>query len=335
MKAIIVEKPGNVVVRDVPDIEKVPEYGAICRNLFASTCSGTDKKLIDDSTPWDNQYPSVLGHENVGEVVQVGPKARNLKVGDLVLRPVYVYAGETRNGYHALFGGFSEFGVILDAAAMREDGLNDYNPYANYQMKIPGSWRGDPSAVMFITLKETFSWLRRLGSLYGKNVGVVGVGAVGLFYVKLASIFCARGVTALARTSARSDLALKAGADRFVALSSQDKLEGEFDLLIDAAGVLGSAATFIPMIRPGGTFAFYGLDDTFAANFDGFGSGLTFAFHGSDEGNPLVHETCVSLVEKRIVKLSEFHSSVMSLDDAPKAYDLLREKKEFKVVFQV
>jgi len=333
MKAAIIKEPGVVEMADVPDLLSPSAYQCLCRNIHASTCSGTDRKLIHDRTPWGNAYPAVLGHENVAEVIEVGSKVRNFSVGDTVLRPVYVYPGEERNGLHGAFGGFTESGIITDTEAMKADGLADFNPYANFQVKIPGAWKNDPSAVMFITLKETFSWLQKLAPLYGKRVGVIGAGAVGLFYTRLASLFCAREVTVLDVNPARFERARKVGADRCVNPGAGERPEQPFDLLIDAAGILSKIGDFIPLVATGGTFAVYGIDSTFTANFEGFGSGIYFAFHFSDEGNQLVHDTCVGMVEKGLVDLRDFHTSIMQFDDIPLAYERIDAGKELKVVF--
>jgi L-iditol 2-dehydrogenase len=335
MKAVIVPEVGKVEVKDVPDIKDIPEYGCLCKNLYASTCTGTDRKLINDTTPWDNRYPGVLGHENVAEVVEVGAKVRNYKVGDIVVRPVYVYAGEERNGYAGLFGGFSEYGIVTDFAAMDADGESGYNPYSKYQAKIPSNWRDNPSAVMLITLKETFSWIQKLTPLYGKDVGIIGAGTVGLIYTNLAAVFCAKSITVMDIDSSKFAQAQKVGADKCIDLKSEEKPVATFDLLIDAAGILTMIKDFIPMVRSGGTFGIYGIDTSFSANFEGFGSGLHFAFHNSDEADPLVHETCVGLVNRGLIDLSNFHSSVMPFAKAPDAYRLLAEKKETKVVFKL
>ncbi len=334
MKAVVVNEPGRIELTDVPDITEVPEYGCLCRNIFASTCTGTDRKLIHNTTPWENRYPGILGHENVAEIVEIGSKVKNFKRGDVVLRPVYVYAGEERNGYSGLFGGFSEYGIITDFAAMEDDGKESFNPYSRYQVKIPARWKENPSAVMLITLKETFSWLQKLTPLYGKDVGIIGSGTVGLFYIKLASVFCAKSITVMDIDASKFDRAKKVGADKCLDLKKQEGPKAAFDLLIDAAGILTKIENFIPMVRTGGTFGIYGIDTSLNVSFSGFGSGLHFAFHNSDEADRLVHKTCVSLVDRGLVDLKDFHSSIMPFTSAPEAYERLAEKKEFKVVLK-
>ncbi len=334
MKAAVVKEIGKVEIVEVPDIDKIGDYECLCKNIFFSTCTGTDSKLINDTTPWENEYPGVLGHENVAEIIEVGSKVKNFKKGDIVLRPVYVYAGEHRNGYSGLFGGFSDYGIITDSEAMKDDGDFSFNPYANYQVKIPTSWKSNPSSVMLITLKETFSWIEKLTPLYGKHVGIIGAGTVGLFYIRLASIFCARSVTSLDIDASKFEKARKLGADRCIDLKNEAAPEAEFDVLIDAAGIITKIHDFMPMVKPGGTFGIYGIDASKdQVVFNGFGSGLHFAFHNSDEANPLVHDACVSLVEKGFIDLSDFHSSIMPFTQAPEAYELLKARKESKVVF--
>ncbi len=335
MKAAIVKEIGSVEIVDVPPLEAISDYQCLCKNIFASTCSGTDRKLINNTTPWKNSYPGVLGHENIAEVIEIGAKVKNFQVGDTVLRPVYVYADEEKNGYHGLFGGFSEQGIITDYVAMEADGKTEYNPYSKYQMKVPTDWKNDPSSVMFITLKETFSWIEKLGPFYGKDVGIIGAGTVGSFYTNIAAIFCAKSLTVMDIDSSKFEKAKKIGADACIDLLKEDKPVAAFDILIDAAGIMTRIAEFVPMVKSGGTFAIYGIDSSPVFQFEAFGSGLHFAFHNSDESNPLVHETCIRLVNRGLVDLSNFHSSIMPFEEIPQAFKLLDEKKETKVVFKL
>jgi hypothetical protein len=56
MKAAIVEKPGELVVREI-EAPVVREYDALCRMLFGATCTGTDTHLIDGCFPWPVNSP--------------------------------------------------------------------------------------------------------------------------------------------------------------------------------------------------------------------------------------------------------------------------------------
>lgn len=336
MKAAVMENVDRLVVKEVKDLPPHGEYQCVCRNLFASACTGTDRKLLHNHIPWGSvSYPAVLGHETVGEVIATGKKVRNFKVGDAVLRPVYGYAGQQVNGLNNEFGGFSECGIVTDCKAMLTDGFKatDYHGYANYQMKIPAAWKKNPEAVILITMKETFSWIRQLAPLYGKRVAVIGAGAVGMFYMRFASLLFAAEVTAIARSASGAERARRCGADNFVALDKGEKPEGQFDVLIDAAGVMADINKHVPLLKPGGTYAIYGVSDTMDANIKGFGSGVIFSFHPTAEADQMVHDTCVSLVEKGIVDLKQFHSTVFPFEKVPEAFEKIDRKEEFKPIF--
>jgi threonine dehydrogenase-like Zn-dependent dehydrogenase len=336
MKAAIIREPGMLQIEDIPEINEISDYQCYVKNLFAATCTGTDQKIIQNKLPWGSSYPAVLGHETIGEVIETGRKVKNFKAGDIVLRPVYVYPGEKFNGFHSEFGGFSEYGLITDLRAMEADGCSSESQpaYAKYQMKVPIHWKNNPESAIFITMKETFSWINALGPFYGKKIGVIGCGAVGLFYMKLASIMCAAEVTAIARSSRNKELALKRGADTFIELEANEKPDDKFDVLIDAAGVIEKINDFMDWIKPNGTFAVYGVGGNMAANINAFGSGLHFAFHSPDESSIEVHNTCQKLVDKGIIEMKDFHSSVMPFEKLPEAFQMIKEKKEFKPVFR-
>ena len=91
MKAVIVEKPGLMKVIDIP-VPAVGDYDALCRVIYCTTCTGTDLHLINGTYPFPLEYPILLGHENIAQVVKVGRKARYLKEGDRIAR-VGVYDG--------------------------------------------------------------------------------------------------------------------------------------------------------------------------------------------------------------------------------------------------
>ena len=336
MKAAIIEQTEKLVLQDIPELPPISDYQCYCRNIFASACTGTDKKIIHNKLPWGSNYPAVLGHETVGEIIEVGSKVKNFKVGDIVLRPVYIYAGQKLNGFHSEFGGFSEIGMISDKAAMLADGMGEesVSPYADFQMKIPDSWKNHPESVLLITMKETFSWIKQLGPFYGKKIGVIGTGTVGMFYIKFASLMFAESVSAIARTTAGQKRARDCGADRFIALEDQPEPDEKFDILIDAAGVSTQIDKYSSWLKPGGTFAFYGVDSSMEISFTAFGSGLNFAFHSPAEADPLIHHTCIAMVEKGIIDLKQFHSSVISFYNIVEAFEQIENKKEFKPVFK-
>ena len=66
MKAAIVERPGELSVREVAE-PVMGDYDCLCENLYGATCSGTDLHLIQGrAMPFPVRYPLMLGHETIG-----------------------------------------------------------------------------------------------------------------------------------------------------------------------------------------------------------------------------------------------------------------------------
>ena len=82
----------SVEVRDVPDPKILNRKDAIVRITSTAIC-GSDLHLYDGYIP-TMKRGDVLGHEFMGEVVEVGPDVERLKVGDRVVVPFPIACGE-------------------------------------------------------------------------------------------------------------------------------------------------------------------------------------------------------------------------------------------------
>ena len=94
MRAVVWEAPTKVAVRDVPDPTILSDRDAIIKVTSTAIC-GSDLHLVDGYVP--SVVPGdVLGHEFMGEVVEVGPAVRNLREGDRVVVPFPIACGACR-----------------------------------------------------------------------------------------------------------------------------------------------------------------------------------------------------------------------------------------------
>jgi threonine dehydrogenase-like Zn-dependent dehydrogenase len=81
----------TVEVREVPDPQILNSQDAIVKVTTAAIC-GSDLHLFQAYNP--AMLPGdILGHEFMGEVVEVGPQVNNLKVGDRVVVPFPIACG--------------------------------------------------------------------------------------------------------------------------------------------------------------------------------------------------------------------------------------------------
>src|SRR5690606_37670393 len=91
MKAVCWYGKGDVRVENVPDPKILNPRDAIIRITSTAIC-GSDVHLYDGMIP-TMEKGDILGHEFMGEVVEVGPKVENLKVGDRVVIPFTIACG--------------------------------------------------------------------------------------------------------------------------------------------------------------------------------------------------------------------------------------------------
>ena len=263
MKAAIVEKPNCLVVRDIPEPEIENDYQAKCEVLFGATCTGTDLHIISDSLPWETPYPCVLGHESIGRILEPGPKAHNYKAGDLIQVPAIT----DLPGIGSSWGGFSEFVLITDYDAMRDD-ANDVSGI-NPRVLPPNT---DPAAAtMLLTWCEGYAYLKSMGIGPGASCLLLGSGGNGLAMTAAARALGAARIV-MSGNESRRESADAVGIDHLVDYRSADRMEqlkaagpDGYDFIIDIVGTQGLLDEMLDLVRRGGSVGTYGLDDAFDA----------------------------------------------------------------------
>src|SRR5215469_7551933 len=101
MRAVVWEGKHNVQVQNVPDPGIVNPRDAIVKVTATAIC-GSDLHLYNGFVP-QMEPGDVLGHEFMGEVVEVGHEVKNLKVGDRVVVPFPIACGRCWSCEHQLF----------------------------------------------------------------------------------------------------------------------------------------------------------------------------------------------------------------------------------------
>ena len=342
MKAGITDGKGNVWLEDVP-MPSPGEYECLCKILACATCTGTDQKHIHNKVPWEQNYPGLLGHESVGRVVSVGAKVRNYEEGDLVLRAIAAYPGETLGGYHSMWGGFSEYGLVTDAAALREDDPEvTPNNFTRFQQALSPTPRISPAdATMLITLKETASYVADVGVRLYSSVVILGAGSVAISMCRFAKIFGACPVIVAAR---RDEPLLYArdriGADFVVNVTSIPLLAAAHgltdgsgvDFLIDTTGDAEFVQSALGVLKDSGRAALYALyesSDTVENVIDA--DRLVTARTGED----LAHRYLWDCVRLGLVTLEDFYSHRLPFSQFAEGFAMVGDKRAFKVVFEM
>lgn len=101
MRALCWEGVNDLRVENVPDPEIVNPHDAILKVTMSTTC-GSDLHFIDGYIP-TMRHGDVIGHEFMGEVVEVGPDVRQVKRGDRVVVPSFIVCNACWYCQHGLY----------------------------------------------------------------------------------------------------------------------------------------------------------------------------------------------------------------------------------------
>lgn len=225
MKAVVFQAIGDVQLTEVPDPSIRESTDAIVRITKSAIC-GTDLHMIRGTMP-GMKPGTVLGHEAVGVVEEVGRNVRNLRKGDRVVIPSTIGCGACsycRVGYYsqcdvanphgpsagtAFFGGPEETGPF--------DGLQAQYarvPFANVgPVKLPESM-SDDEAILLSDIFPTSWFGAKLAEIQpGNTVAVFGAGIVGQLAMASAFIQGAGRVLAIDNIPDRLDQARMQGAE--------------------------------------------------------------------------------------------------------------------------
>lgn len=334
MLAAVIEKPGVLTVRDVPDVT-IDETECLVEMLACALCNSTDLKLLQGHfrNRGPEVYPAILGHESVGRVVRCGSRVRSFREGDLVLRAGASYL--PGQGPSSLFGGLAQFGKVKDPAHGGSPACQG----------VPAEL--DPhDATMLVTLKEALSWLQRWPVEAGQTVVIMGSGPVGLAFGWFARHLGCGPVVVLGRRDAplRRALDLRA-ADAVVNITEGDTEErvrealgGGADRVIDAVGDDRLVELGFGLLASGGRLGLYGISatrtpgDMERRGVDIPMGRLEWSLDCFAPREAEAHEQAVQLVREGRLRLRDWYSHVVPLEETQRGFDLLSSKAAFKVV---
>ncbi|OGV50223.1 MAG: hypothetical protein A2017_00200 [Lentisphaerae bacterium GWF2_44_16] len=235
MKGAITNGKGDLQIREMP-MPHTGDYDCLVRIEACVFCNSTDKHIINGTFPFGKDYPGILGHESVGIIEETGNKVRNYKKGQRVLRPYAIYPGEILDGIHSFWGGFAEFGKVVDSKAMLEDGISEKKiPSCGKQQQIVPEAIPFEKMLLMITMKEIYSSVRKINDIKGSNFLIAGAGITACFFGIFLKMAGAGHIAMTARRQAPLDFALANGAaDDVFTLDNIPKRK--YSALIDTIG---------------------------------------------------------------------------------------------------
>jgi threonine dehydrogenase-like Zn-dependent dehydrogenase len=225
MKAVVFHGIGDIRIDDVPDPKLQAATDAIVRLTRSAIC-GTDLHMIRGTMPGMKEG-TVLGHEGVGVVEEVGEDVRNLSVGDRVVIPSTIACGTCtycRYGYYAQCDRANPKGPLAGTAFYGGpettgpfDGLQGEKarvPFAHVNLvKLPDEVTDD-QAILLSDIFPTGYMAAEYAEIHpGNVVAVFGCGPVGQFAIASALHLGAGRVIAVDSKEDRLEMARSQGAE--------------------------------------------------------------------------------------------------------------------------
>lgn len=267
MKALTFDGPGRRIWKDVPDPTIQDPEDAVVR-VDAVTICGSDLHILKGDVPEVTQG-TILGHEAIGTVLEVGSSVSGFKAGDRVLISCVAGCGRCRycranQDGQCLRGGGWALGHTIDGTQAE-------------MVRVQFADRGlhhladSVPAEQALLLADILPTAYEVGVLNGRvapgsSVVVVGAGPVGLAAVITAKLLTPARIVVVDPAEARREAAIRFGAD--VAVAGPDEVRAElesyteglgFDSVIEAVGIPATFELCTSLVRPGGTVANVGV----------------------------------------------------------------------------
>jgi alcohol dehydrogenase len=306
---------------------KTPTAGPnqVVMKIHASGLCYTDVYITHGLIP--TQFPRVLGHEPVGEIVEVGPGVASRKVGDRV-GVGWVQKGDGTcewclRGKKELCVNPISTGIVLEGSHA------EYMlAYADATMPLPAAISYEQAAPIFCAGYTVWSGLRLADPKQHERIAVVGIGGLGHLALQYSK---ASGFETIAVTKSKDkersirDL----GADEIVESGDRLLASGGADVLLATSNSWSATADAAKGMRPEGRIILMGVGGE-PLNYTPELMFKHVRLIGSTQNGPEYLYEALDIAAKGKVKVVE---EIYKLDEVAKAYDRVADgKARFRAV---
>jgi alcohol dehydrogenase len=268
MKALVYQGPGQRGWDTVADPGIIDPTDLVVR-IDTSTICGTDLHILKGDVP-ETTPGTVLGHEAVGTVEEIGAGVSTVAVGDRVLMSCVSSCGRCRfckEGRYGqcLGGGGWIFGHLIDGL-QAEYARVPFGDNSVYQVPEQLS---DEQVLFLADILPTSYEVGVLNGMVapGDVVAIVGAGPIGLAAILTATLYTPGRIVAIDLDDGRLASAMRFGADTAINNGREDAVAKVMeltdglgaDVAFEAVGVPQTFELATELIRPGGRVANIGV----------------------------------------------------------------------------
>ena len=323
MKAVKIVKPNDL---QIIDMEKpvLDEKNNVLVKIRAAGICGSDVGIYHGKNAAAT-YPRVIGHEMVGDVVEVGENATKFKVGDRVIIDQVTACGHCyacRKGRPTVCANLKVRGVHIDGGYREFMAVPESDCY-----RLPDSLSYE-DAVMIEPTTIAVQACSRAQIEFEDNVLIIGAGALGNSILRIARLYHPQNIIVADIEDGKLEEALKRGATYVVNSRTEDLVERVHEItdgygptvVIDAACFKGSFLTACRCAGNAGRVITMG----FSVDPDDINQFVITSKELDVRGSRLQNrrfQTVIDLVEKGQVDLKGSISHRFYFQDAQKAFD--------------
>lgn len=321
------------------DVPKIAPDEVLVKVRYAGIC-GTDYERVLKTGTW--KFPTVLGHEFGGTVVEVGTEVKGMCPGDKVVVNPMVPCGKC----HYCATGKYNMCIAYDYLGSRSGGGFAEYAKVRYTNAYPVPEDMDDEAIASIDpVAVALHGIVRGGLKPGQTVAVFGAGPIGNYLVQWAKLLGAAKVIAIDLVDEKLRLAREVGADDCILPQETEDViqairqltDGEgAHLAIESAGSEITVRQCIAAARKQGTVVYLGTPHKrIQLSGDLFESilrkELTIAGSWCYHFAPPVHEWKVSIdhIYRDKIKTAPVISHKFPLEKVQDAFTMIKERKEY------
>ncbi len=260
MKGLAMLKIGEVGWIEKED-PKCGPLDAICKPVALAPCTSDIHTVYEGAI--GERHNMILGHEAVGEIVEVGELVKDFKPGDKFLVPAITPdwgSLEAQRGFAMHSGGMLagwKFSNFKDGVFGTRFHVNEAD--ANLAL-LPEGVSPAEGTMLSDMVPTGFHGAEMADIKFGETVLVIGIGPVGLMSVRGAALKGAGRIIAVGSRKNCCDLAMQYGASEIVNYKNGPIDEQVLELtkglgvdkVIVAGGDVNTFKTAVKLVKPGG-----------------------------------------------------------------------------------